>query len=93
MDNDWTKVLGFPGYRVYKHEIDEQRKHLDFLWKFPKDRLENGIKITKQLTRDLRCLVASCSQQVARPAAERPKSDIHSVDGVSRESSRPTHGN
>jgi hypothetical protein len=47
MDNDWTKVLGFPGYRVYKHEIDEQRKHLDFLWKFPKDRLENGIKIKK----------------------------------------------
>jgi transposase len=31
MENDWTKVLGFPGYRVYKHEIDEQRKHLK-LW-------------------------------------------------------------
>src|SRR5216683_3016979 len=31
MDNDWTKVLGFPGYRVYKHEIDEQRKHVT-LW-------------------------------------------------------------
>src|SRR6202789_4385810 len=31
MDNDWTKVLGFPGYRVYKHEIDERRKHVT-LW-------------------------------------------------------------
>ena len=31
MDNDWTKVLGFPGYRVYKHEIDEQKKHVT-LW-------------------------------------------------------------
>jgi len=31
MDNDWTKVLGFPGYRVYKHEIDEQKKHIT-LW-------------------------------------------------------------
>jgi len=25
MDNDWTKVLSFPGYRIYKYEIDEQR--------------------------------------------------------------------
>jgi transposase len=31
MDKDWTKVLGFPGYRVYRHEIDEKRKHLK-LW-------------------------------------------------------------
>lgn len=31
MDNDWTRVLGFPGYRVYKHEIDEKRKRLT-LW-------------------------------------------------------------
>src|SRR6266568_1853911 len=31
MENDWTRVLGFPGYRVYKHEIDEERKHLT-LW-------------------------------------------------------------
>src|ERR1039457_6093527 len=25
MENDWTKVLGFPGYRVYQQEIDEER--------------------------------------------------------------------
>ena len=31
MVNDWTKVLGFPGYRVYKHEIDEQKKQMT-LW-------------------------------------------------------------
>jgi transposase len=31
MESDWTKVLGFPGYRVYKDAIDEQRKHLT-LW-------------------------------------------------------------
>jgi transposase len=31
MDNDWTRVLGFPGYRVYRQDIDEKRKHLK-LW-------------------------------------------------------------
>lgn len=28
---DWTKVLGWPGYRVYRHEIEEQAKRLK-LW-------------------------------------------------------------
>jgi transposase len=27
-ENDWTKVLGWPGYRVYRHEIDERGKTL-----------------------------------------------------------------
>ena len=31
MDDDWTRVLGFPGYRVYQHSIDEERKRLT-LW-------------------------------------------------------------
>jgi transposase len=31
MENDWTKVLGFPGYRVYKCEIDERKQHVT-LW-------------------------------------------------------------
>jgi transposase len=31
MENDWTKVLGFSGYRVYKQEIDERHKRLT-LW-------------------------------------------------------------
>src|ERR1017187_2445768 len=26
MENDWTKVLGFPGYRVYQQEIDEEHQ-------------------------------------------------------------------
>jgi hypothetical protein len=25
---DWAKVLGWPGYRVYRHEIEEQAKTL-----------------------------------------------------------------
>src|SRR5664279_5433927 len=30
-DNDWTKILGWPGYCVYRHEIDEPNKTLK-LW-------------------------------------------------------------
>jgi transposase len=30
-DSDWTKILGWPGYRVYQNEIDEQAKTLK-LW-------------------------------------------------------------
>src|SRR5581483_8922935 len=30
-ENDWTRVLGWPRYRVYQHEIDEQGKTLK-LW-------------------------------------------------------------
>ena len=30
-NNDWTKILGWPGYRVYQHEIDEGGKKLK-LW-------------------------------------------------------------
>ena len=30
-DNDWTKVLGWPGYRVYQYEINEIAKSLK-LW-------------------------------------------------------------
>jgi transposase len=30
-DADWTKVLGWPGYRVYRHEINEEAKTLK-LW-------------------------------------------------------------
>lgn len=30
-DADWTKVLGWPGYRVYGHEINEEAKTLK-LW-------------------------------------------------------------
>jgi hypothetical protein len=30
-DTDWSKVPGWPGYRVYQHEIDEVGKRLK-LW-------------------------------------------------------------
>ncbi len=30
-DTDWTKILGWPGYRVFQHEIDEEQKRLK-LW-------------------------------------------------------------
>src|ERR1700693_417764 len=30
-ETDWSKVLGWPGYRVYRHEIEEQKKTLK-LW-------------------------------------------------------------
>lgn len=30
-DTDLTKLLGWPGYRVYRHEIDEEAKTLK-LW-------------------------------------------------------------
>ena len=30
-ETDWTKVLGWPGYRVYRHEINETTKTLK-LW-------------------------------------------------------------
>jgi len=30
-ENDWTKLLGWPGYRVYRHEIDKPGKTLK-LW-------------------------------------------------------------
>ena len=31
LDQDWTKILGWPGYRVYQHEINEKKKTLK-LW-------------------------------------------------------------
>ena len=30
-ETDWTKILGWPGYRVYRHEINEEAKTLK-LW-------------------------------------------------------------
>ncbi len=31
MQANWTKVLGWPGYRVYDYQINEARRHLT-LW-------------------------------------------------------------
>ncbi len=29
--DDWTKILGWPGYQVYQHEVDEKQKTIK-LW-------------------------------------------------------------
>ena len=49
-DNEFTKVVGWPGYRVYRHHIDERAKRLR-LWV----RRKRGNRI-------LRC--PSCGQRV-----------------------------
>jgi len=64
MDNDWTKVLGLPGYRVYKHEIDEQNK-LMTLW----IRRKRG-------NRSLRCPVCGRKVQEIHQVIERAVRDL-----------------
>ena len=53
-DNDWTKILGWPGYRVYQQEIDQQAKTLK-LWV----RRKRG-------NRKLIC--SGCGRRMAEPA-------------------------
>lgn len=53
-DNEWTKILGWPGYAVYQHEIDEKAKTLR-LWV----RRKRG-------NRRLSC--SGCGRRIARPA-------------------------
>jgi transposase len=64
MDNDWTKVLGFPGYRVYQHEIDERRRHMT-LW----IRRKRGNRI-------LRCPSCGRRVQVIHEVIERTVRDL-----------------
>ena len=66
MDNDWTRILGWPGYRVFQHEIDEKEKTLK-LWVRRKRgnrklicsgcgrRLETSMDVTTREVRDLPC--------------------------------------
>jgi transposase len=65
-DNDWTRILGWPGYRVFQHEIDEKEKTLK-LWVRRKRgnrklicsgcgrRLETSMDVTTREVRDLPC--------------------------------------
>jgi transposase len=65
-DNDWTRILGWPGYRVYQQEIDERAKTLK-LWVRRKNgnrklvcsgcgrRLEQIHDIYEREVRDLAC--------------------------------------
>jgi glucosylceramidase len=43
-DNDWTRVLGWPGYRVYRHEIDFAA-YAQYFGKFIDAYKAEGIKI------------------------------------------------
>jgi len=65
-DNDWTKILGWPGYRVYRQEIDEIAKTLK-LWVKRKRgnrklvcsgcgrKIAEAADITEREVRDLSC--------------------------------------
>ena len=64
--NDWSKILGWPGYQVYRHEIDEKAKTLK-LWVRRKRgnrrlicsgcgrRITDPADITEREVRDLPC--------------------------------------
>ena len=66
-DNELTKLLGWPGYRVYRHEIQEQAKTLK-LWIRRKRghrklicsgcgrKLENAHDVREREVRDLACM-------------------------------------
>jgi hypothetical protein len=66
-DNELTKLLGWPGYRVYQHEIDEQAKTLR-LWVRRKRgnrklvcsgcgrKLETAYDVKEREVRDLPCM-------------------------------------
>lgn len=65
-DNDWTRILGWPGYRVYQQEIDENAKTLK-LWVRRKRgnrklvcsgcgrKLDAPMDVTEREVRDLPC--------------------------------------
>ncbi len=65
-DNDWTRILGWPGYRVFQQEIDEKKKTLK-LWVRRKRRngklicsgcgrrLDTPMDVTTREVRDLPC--------------------------------------
>jgi transposase len=66
-ENDWTKILRWPGYRVYEHEIDEKARTLK-LWVRRKSghrklvcsgcgqRVEHVHEVCEREIRDLPCL-------------------------------------
>jgi transposase len=66
-ENDWTKILRWPGYRVYEHEIDEKARTLK-LWVRRKSghrklvcsgcgqRVEQVHEVCEREIRDLPCL-------------------------------------
>ena len=53
-DNDWTKILGWPGYSVYQHEIDEKAKTLK-LW-------------VRRKRGNRRLICSGCGRRIDQPA-------------------------
>ena len=51
---DWTKILGWPGYSVYQHEIDEKAKTLK-LW-------------VRRKRGNQRLICSGCGRRIAEPA-------------------------
>jgi transposase len=52
--DDWTKILGWPGYTVYQHEIDEKAKRLK-LW-------------VRRKRGNRRLICSGCGRKIAEPA-------------------------
>jgi transposase len=52
--NDWTKILGWPGYAVYQQEIDEKAKTLK-LW-------------VRRKRGNLRLICSGCGRRIGQPA-------------------------
>ena len=58
-NNDWTKILGWPGYRVYRSEINEQAKTLK-LWV----RQRSGRQVCSGCGRSVREIAEVCEREV-----------------------------
>jgi len=52
--NDWTKILGWPGYAVYQQEIDEKAKTVK-LW-------------VRRKRGNRRLICSSCGRRIDEPA-------------------------
>jgi hypothetical protein len=63
-DNEFTKILGWPGYRVYQHAIDEQAKRLQ-LW--VRRKRGNRVLECSGCGRKL-CEIYDCRERGAGPA-------------------------
>lgn len=63
-NNDWTKILGWPGYAVYQHEIDEKAKTLK-LW-------------VRRKRGNRRLICSGCGRRISEPAdvSEREVRDL-----------------
>ena len=62
--DDWTKILGWPGYTVYQHEIDEKAKRLR-LW-------------VRRKRGNRRLICSGCGRKIAEPtdATQREVRDL-----------------